>query len=1063
MKKLLLLILVTVLLSSSASAIVIDGYEFPDFTCNNGFCWVDDSQIYINATENSKGSIDLWVMTKSYTGNLNLGFLYSRDDITPTSIKYYNPHTVNIPYYDLDGSYLYDVEAPRTFSSLNKQVQTRQFNFDNKDTLKYITNLPVTANNINHLSINFKSNNLVSKTKYDIILYPSFYGSDLTGALNNGHLYLLDPYFEGNNTIDSLNRSNRALNGDTADNGRDWIAGGTTAPDIASFRARFEDTGTNPYGWLGYNSINTSNDYALNFSFILQRSSSIGNVNIILTDGNNTGSWDNYSIYLQALGLQLRVRNGGSWTNIVSISAGTNYNVVFYDINLTSRKYSLKVGTTEYDNGGAGYSFSTDTSYATHFDNFGIIYGGGSGGNYVYIDELIMYSSINESGGAPPATPNLDVFANGNDDVSSILKFNASVAGAGFWSTTNGTINTNITQNGSIYTFVVDSDIHFPKTYANWNSSLDLYANLTQYPYITIRNDWNDSALTNVSFIINGTTYKNETGIKVYVPFNTTEWVFINKSGYITRNISFNFANSNDLNTTIWQSEINIFGKEVVTNNTINVWNLTIGSIVYNATASNITLKPNFDTYTNWVGRANGYYNLSQDYTVTQQYQNFTALFYTHLLNITINNSGGAPVNSVIVDVDGLNYTFNTTATANGYYEFGLINGSYRISIDPPNYNIDTAIVNISANDTYLRFNFQVEATNSITFNFYDEGTTTLIDYATISLEMIGDSDTYNATTTTGTAFIDAITPDYYTIRYSAPHTTERFYYFTLVNRTTNTLNLYLVNQSLASNVTALVYDENINYLENALIKVLRYDIDTNSYILQEMRATNFEGEATLSLVLNEEFYKYIVEYPTGTTELITSPTYATSTSIEFQLVLAEAVGATFFNSQQIAYTLTYNNATNNFNYVWNDGANAVVSGCMYVYKVTYLSDTLFNSTCINGTSGNILLGAPQVNGTTYKANAYVYYGQNNNDEYYLTSLFVSWLENANTGQLGLFGIIILTIVFALMGFWSPIIAVILTPIPMVLGSATGLIALSLPITISIWALAIVVGYIISK
>lgn len=1096
MKRILLLILAALLFVSSVNAVVIDGYTFPDYIKNQTNVYIDDSKVRVDVYPHTLIG-DGWryidFTPKTFTGLIDFGVLFNGNHLNLSSPQYCV--MTDFSYIDMDFNLVEYTACD--WINLNKPVYSTNFNFDNKDTLKYFRDLNVVAGNtykvrywVDMPELEF---NQVQwwDSKEGVLFNPSSYRNNLQQSLDNGYLIYLDPWTRGSSNLRTWHSFNsQNISGSTSidmtynynctmtglvnvsgklGEGRDFEKGDST--DQCSF-------GSTAIGIVNQWSINTwVNIESITSSdkIFSRRPSSNDNNEIRFQLGTNTfevlivdrlGSGTGYKYYSSNSTLST-----STWTMLTATWDGTNLELYINGnaqtetknqddaVIMTSQAMEVRLGrhatagNQQFDGIIDEFAIWNDALNATEV-------------NYLYNSSAGCYYKNIAGNNCPPsaapaAASNFTIQANGYDTLSALSSFNSTINGTLFYSTTSGTITTGLLDDATkTYNVKVNAENHFAITYTNWNVSTNLIANLTEYPRINVYNDWNSSEIINYTVLVNGAPYSNTTGNTIFVPFNTTASVFINVSGYIPRNITFNFTDSNDLNTTIWQSEINIFGKEVVTNTTINTWNLTIGNIVYNATASNISLRPNWDTYTTWLAQANNYYNLTQDYTIDDYYLNFTAFFYTHLLNITINNTGGSPVNNVVVDVDGLNYTFNTTATANGYYEFGLLNGSYRVSIDPPNYNIDSAVINITANDTYLRYNFQVEATNSILFTFYEEGTGTLIDYATISLEMIGDTSTYNSTTTDGTIFIDAIFPDYYTIRYSAPHTTERFYYYTLVNRTTNSINLYLINQSLTSNVTAYVFDENINYLENALIKVLRYDINTNSYILHEMRATNFNGEATLSLVLNEEFYKFVVEYPTGTTELTTTPTYVTGLSLEFQLILAEAVGQTFFNSQGVDYTLTYNNATNNFNFFYNDGYNLVSSGCLYIYKVTYLSDTLFNSSCVNGTTATILVGAPQANGTTYKASAYIYY---NSDEYFLKSLFQSWLENANTGNLGLLGIIILTITFAFMGFWSPIIAVILTPIPLVIGSATGLIAITLPITLGVWVLSIVVGYIITR
>lgn len=378
--KYLLISILLIVFSSSVFAKTIDGYDFPDFTCDGEYCYIDDSQIYIKATENSFGTIDLYLKTKTYTGNVNLGFLYDRNDIEPDYIGYYNPHTVLQDWYD-DDNYLGQFETPVDFTNLNKLVNTRTFNFDGKNTLKYITNLPVTSNVERHLTIHFKTNSDTPKSKYDIIIYPSFYGSDLVSALNNGHFYLLDPYVQGTNVIDKFDRSDRVLNGDTADNGNVWTCSGATAPTINDKRAELRDTGANPQCDLSILQINSSTYPYLNLSINMSvTATSAVNTFFRLRDSTN----DIIQIRFDSGNIQHYNVNTSTYDTIQAYTAETNYTIVLKNINFTAQEYDIQVlgGSSA-----TGYSFQNT---ATEIDTLRLIMATGITTVYGHYDDIIV-------------------------------------------------------------------------------------------------------------------------------------------------------------------------------------------------------------------------------------------------------------------------------------------------------------------------------------------------------------------------------------------------------------------------------------------------------------------------------------------------------------------------------------------------------------------------------------------------------------------------------------------------------------------------------------------------
>jgi hypothetical protein len=399
MRSLLILGMFLVLISS-VSAIIIDGYEFPDYECNDGFCYVDDTNIYINATENSKGNIDLWVMSKSYTGDVNLGFLFNRSDITPTFIGRYNPTNYNDYFYNQLGENLGLYQYTRTFNSLNKLVDTRTFNFDGKDTLKYITNVPVVANNLEHLSIRFETKNNTPKTKYDIIIYPSFYGSDLNNALSNGHIYLLDPYIEGSNTIDSFNRSDRSISSDTAENGNTWTSGAYS--NIVS-----NELVTTNYDQieLQIDEINSSFSSDSQISWKMKFSTATGTQEHRFMLGSSTASADR-ALYIQMSGGTWKVSDNASSTvdSGKTFSANTYYTITLKDFNFSSTPYTYDWYVDDVLYGDDLQFFrSKNLSYVQYFLSTSGVTG--------YFDELIV-DIFSDTNNTAPVIENVSIVPN---------------------------------------------------------------------------------------------------------------------------------------------------------------------------------------------------------------------------------------------------------------------------------------------------------------------------------------------------------------------------------------------------------------------------------------------------------------------------------------------------------------------------------------------------------------------------------------------------------------------------------------------------------------------------
>lgn len=407
------------------------------------------------------------------------------------------------------------------------------------------------------------------------------------------------------------------------------------------------------------------------------------------------------------------------------------------------------------------------------------------------------------------------------------------------------------------------------------------------------------------------------------------------------------------------------------------------------------------------------------------------------------------------------NFTLNDTykgfyTTSSEIYFWQNDSGGYNISIDPVNH--ETALANITfTSGSFLHYMFDLYTTNSINFTFLDEETGNQI--MNVSIELISDLFAANYSTNTSHLYVDLLSPSLYAMRYNASGYFERFYYFNLTNRTHSNLTLYFLSNLTGSEVTANVYDEGNHLVEDVYIKVLRYDLATNSYIIQEIAKTNFEGQAKLHLILNDEFYQFILEYPFATMRKTTSPTYIFSTTINFQILLGEDIAENFYSTENTIYSLTFNNVTNNFRYTYTDSDSAVQQGCLKVYQMTVLGETLLNSTCVNSATATILIGVNNLTGSTYRADAFLNFGDG---EYFVTSLIKHFEALSNMGSLGVMFIILITIVFVFMGAWSYTVALILTPLPVLFGSMMNIIDLSIAITIPLavvcWIIAILVS-----
>jgi hypothetical protein len=465
----------------------------------------------------------------------------------------------------------------------------------------------------------------------------------------------------------------------------------------------------------------------------------------------------------------------------------------------------------------------------------------------------------------------------------------------------------------------------------------------------------------------------------------------------------------------------NIFYKNITG---ANVSNYTWNAIYYaNLTPGLHQLRLNTTLSDNQIVSVNTSINITSNTMV-----NITA--YYHLNNTAISSFNGWLYNYET----STNTSYTTTS---GIASINTTRGNITVYIDNEDfaYTNNTQSRNVTTAD--YNFTFRLYETNSVNITFYNEATpTTILAGPTITLELIG-TGSYNYTTTTGQIYASLITPSEYIARYYSTGYLTRFYTFTLSNRTSQILSLYMLNDTNNINLTVSVVDDLANKVTGVTVKSLKYDLATNSYLLQEVRDVNSNGQTTFSVTYNDEYYKFIVEDSSGTVLKITDPTYITTTTMTIQITTSTNNADEMNEYESLSHSLTFNTGTNNFRLDYSDSNNIIEGILLTVYKNDNQTRTLYNSSTSSSAAGSLLINVEAGNGTTYEAFAYYL----KDDEYkYLGGKTYSFLDTTRLvwGAMGLFAQILLTLGLSALAFISPIVGVIMAPLSLVLGAYLG-------------------------
>jgi len=610
-----------------------------------------------------------------------------------------------------------------------------------------------------------------------------------------------------------------------------------------------------------------------------------------------------------------------------------------------------------------------------------------------------------------------------------------------------------------------------------WNNGVGMnpYSAPVVNPAITnfyARNFFNASAINtyNVS-IANSTTIIRK---------GTTNGTIDFQLGNDTYNINYtempSFFNQSYINTVVnatghfygnvTQVAVDVTAQLVILNTSISVFNLTGGG-TQNISTANGTATLRLSNGSRLVEiNASGY-------VVDSTYVNLTSKttagvkFNLSLTNFTVYalfTSDNSTITNFNITITSLNHSWSLNKEASGgQVSFGLINDTYNatfnVSFSAANYadtNATVTMINLTQNYTFYALSY-----NSVTLTFYDEIQNTKIDWTKVSVDFISDAFANNYSSSNGSLTALALQPSGYTLRFSADTYPERFYYFTLIDNTATVLDLYMLNGTFADNLTVTVYDISNNRVEDAKIQLLKYYLDLNSYKTVEMAKTDTDGEARFNVEFLDEYYKFIIS--TGdVTRKITTPQYITDSTLPIQIVLEDVVGQIFFDVSHLIYSLTWSDGNKRFAFNYTDELGIVSQACLEVHRITVLNATvLTNSSCISNQPSNTLsVGAVNFSNAVYEARAIITYGENT---YLVDTLLHRFKEGfLPTNETALFLVVLLTITLACTGLWNPVVASLITPIPILLTSIIGLTQISIGVATGLMVMGIIIAYIVA-
>jgi hypothetical protein len=456
---------------------------------------------------------------------------------------------------------------------------------------------------------------------------------------------------------------------------------------------------------------------------------------------------------------------------------------------------------------------------------------------------------------------------------------------------------------------------------------------------------------------------------------------------YLGENRSLNFTvNGTDLNTCWYEyaginTTINCTLNNTYiqnTSNTIRLWaNDTIGNIDYEDSNWTYIIFGNSVVYNSVVYEAS-----NQNYTLNMTYN--SSAYTSVSANLVYNNTN---YSSVIIGTGNNIKLYNslTTPLTSGqenksfYWDISLDSNHYYTST----YNqtlsdiafglcsgtLTTQVINFSTKSAINPFP-SVNATFKAAWEVSGTPDGETLDYNFEDVSEVNSTWRF-CTTGNATVYADAH------IEYDATGYALNSYYLTNATLTnySNSISLYLLNDSLATTTVLLLRDDSQTPIQDATIQIQSYDVGTGTFYTVAVAKTDFKGEDVVYLNWYDTLYKFTVT-KNGEVLKITNTTRISSTPVYLDIESSEVFPLDKF--QDFTYNLYYNNVTQNFVLTFVKPSGEVDSGCLRVIKRSYTNDTQICLTCETSTSATVSCNIASYGNGTFIA---IFYATGSYDE----------------------------------------------------------------------------------
>ena len=266
-------------------------------------------------------------------------------------------------------------------------------------------------------------------------------------------------------------------------------------------------------------------------------------------------------------------------------------------------------------------------------------------------------------------------------------------------------------------------------------------------------------------------------------------------------------------------------------------------------------------------------------------------------------------------------------------------------------------------------------------------------------------------------------------------------------------LYLYYLNTSQANQVSFYVQDENAQPLQGLKLEIYSYNPSSGSTKLIETLKTDIFGKAVAYLDTTDYYYKVKVYdgttllYSSGTFKITTSEVYITIDTSTFDFFTE------FQEARDITTELTYDDTTKIVTLNYDDNKNVTKQMCLEIRDLS--STTAIAQNCSTSQEGTLAINMTGKEGNTYMAYAMVTSWENR--EFMVDNLEIDMTSISNViGKEGLILTFLIIIVLTIIALPSPVMAILLAFVGLVIGQFMGLIQLRWSFMIALFVAIII-------